>query len=235
MNKKIQLFLLPFAGGDAYSFKNLTDELDSRIDAITVEYAGHGTRRKEKFIVDYQEFLEDVLSNINEQRVAGAGYAVLGYSMGSAITFDLLTKKLLDGNPLHAFLCARGCPKYKSPTQSYYALSEDEFISKVMQLGGMEERLLTDKRFSNIYLRPLRADYNVWSQYKYDESDENLSCNLSVFYSSKDETCINPFGWAELTSGNVDFYEMGENHFFILQHYKEMAEIISKVLIEDEV
>lgn len=43
-NKQIQLFLVPFAGGNLYSFKNLDKHLDSRIDVVPIEYAGRGRR-----------------------------------------------------------------------------------------------------------------------------------------------------------------------------------------------
>ena len=90
--KKIQLFLLPFAGGNSASFKRLTDLLDSHIEVISVEYAGRLSRYKEDYITDYEKFLEDVASYIHGRR-SDLPIAVLGYSLGSVLAFDLITKR----------------------------------------------------------------------------------------------------------------------------------------------
>lgn len=232
MSKKIQLFLLPFAGGNANSFRNLIDELDENIEAIPVEYSGRGERRRNGFLINYEDFLNDVVLFINKHRNEDLPYAVLGYSLGSAIAFDILSKEMIKGGkPVHAIFCARGNLKAEKTSQSYYHLSEEEFIKRIFELGGMDERLLSDKRFLDIYLKPIRADYKIWSQYKHNETDKNLECDLTVFYSEKDITCVDPLGWKELTSGHVDFFEMGDNHFFILDFYKEMADEINKMLL----
>lgn len=232
MSKQIQLFLLPFAGGNANSFRNLIDELDENIEAIPVEYSGRGERHRDGFLANYTDFFDDVVLYINRHRNEKLPYAVLGYSLGSALAFDILSKdKVKGGSPVHAIFCARGNLKTENKSQDYYYLAEEEFVERIIELGGMDERILSNKRFLDIYLRPIRADYKIWSQYKYNEADRNLECDLTVFYSDKDITCVNPLGWTELTSGHVDFFEMGENHFFILDYYKEMADEINKVLL----
>ena len=78
---RMQLFLLPFAGGNSGSFKHMTELLDERIEAVSVEYAGRLGRHKEGYITDYGEFLEDTASYICGRR-SGLPIAVLGYSLG---------------------------------------------------------------------------------------------------------------------------------------------------------
>lgn len=59
-SKKIQLFLLTFAGGNSGSFNELIGLLDNHIEAACVEYSGRLSRHKEVFITEYEDFLNDI-------------------------------------------------------------------------------------------------------------------------------------------------------------------------------
>lgn len=228
-NKKIQLFLLPFAGGNSGSFKHMTELLDEHIEAVSVEYAGRLGRHKEGYITDYGGFLEDTASYICGRR-SGLPIAVLGYSLGSVLAFDLITKGKIGGDLKHCFICARGDLRDESVSQRYHELSDDEFVKRMIELGGFDRRILGNQRFLKIYMEPVRRDYMVWSQYKYRESGKKIPCDTTVMYSPKDPLAVNAYGWRDLTEGNVDFYELGDNHFFIHQYYREMAEIVNRHL-----
>lgn len=55
-NEMIQLFMLPYAGGDHASFNKILPYLNKNIEPVTIEYSGRGNRRKETFIKEYQKF-----------------------------------------------------------------------------------------------------------------------------------------------------------------------------------
>jgi medium-chain acyl-[acyl-carrier-protein] hydrolase len=230
MGKAIQLFLFPFAGGSSNSFKNFIGELDDSIEPVTVEYAGRGHRNKEPFIVDYKEFLEDVGRFVNDVRKKDLQFATLGYSLGSAISFDLITRGIIE-RPKHIVMCARGDLSKDSPSKRFASLDEESFVEKITSLGGIDSRILENKRFRDIYFRPLRADYKIWGSYEYN--NRMLDSDVTVFYSSKDDTCNDVKGWNNLTTGLVDYHELGDNHFFINEYYKVMAKIINAKLLGD--
>lgn len=200
--------------------------MDDRIEIISIEYAGRMSRRKENFITGYEEFLEDTANYINDKR-NGLPISLLGYSLGSVLVFDLIIKKKIRGDLKHCFLCARGDLRDKSISQKYHELPDDEFLRKLVNLGGFDQRILENQRFLEIYMEPVRRDYMVWSQYKYREDGNKLPCDTTVIYSSKDPLSANVYGWRDLTEGNIDFYELGDNHFFINQYYREMAELVN--------
>lgn len=231
-DKKIQLFLLPFAGGNSLSFHHLTELLDDGIEAVCVEYAGRVSRRREAYITEYKKFLKDAAEYINVRR-RELPFAVLGYSLGSVLAFELIVKEMLEGKPEHCFLCARGDLKNAGISQRYHELSDEEFTQRVVSLGGMDERILKDKRFLDIYMEPVRMDYKVWSQYRYIESGCRIPCDTTVMYSPEDPLSAGAGEWRKLVSGSIDFYELGKNHFFLNQHYKEMADIINSHLLKD--
>jgi len=222
--KRIQLFLLPFAGGSSVSFNKLFPLLDTRIEPITIEYAGRATRRKEPFIMNYYDFISDVAEHINEYR-SNLPYSVLGYSLGSAVVYDLLSRRMIKGFPTHAFICARGSLLNNLSSQSFVGLPDNDFIFMMSKLGGIDERILKNKRFLDIYLRPIRADYIIWGQYKYQQG--SIPCSATAIYSPEDEAAKGVKDWSKIVDGTVDYYEMGENHFFLNNHWRDVAEIIN--------
>lgn len=224
--KRMQLFLLPFAGGNSASFHCLTELLDECIDVVCVEYAGRLSRRKEAYITEYKDFLKDTADYINAKR-NGSPFSILGYSLGSVLAFDLVTKKMIYGEPEHCFICARGDLRNKGISQTYHELTDDEFVQKMICLGGFDQRILDNKRFLDIYMEPVRRDYEVWCKYKYIEHNSKILCNTTVIYCAEDPMCADIYGWKDLIKGNVEFYEFGHDHFFINQYYKEIAEIIN--------
>jgi surfactin synthase thioesterase subunit len=227
----IQLFLLPFAGGNSRSFDQVVERLDKRIDAITVEYAGRASRRKDEYITEYSPFLEDVASYIRERR-DNRPWALLGYSLGSVFAYDISSRIMMDDNPFHVFVCARGDLKERYISQGYAGLEYDEFLEKMRALGGIDERLLKNRRFLEIFMEPTRKDYFVWADYEYVERGNRIPCDTTVIFSKKDPLSVGAEKWAQYCSGKVDFYEMGENHFFIKDCYAEIAKIINDKVSE---
>lgn len=224
--KIIQLFVLPFAGGNSASFNNLKPLLDKRIKMVVVEYPGRMTRRREEFIIDYGKFLEDVALQIEKNRDNNDSFAILGYSLGSVLAFDLLRKQMVKGKPTHFFACARGSLARACQSQCFASLPEDDFYRRMYGLGGINEKIMQNKRFKEIYLKPMRADYDVWASYRFQKAI--IDCNISVVYSPHDILCSHIEDWRDISSGKVDFFALGKNHFFINSHWEDVAKIINQ-------
>ncbi|MCH1982915.1 thioesterase domain-containing protein [Ruminococcus sp. OA3] len=227
-SKRIQLFLLPFAGGNSTSFRKLEKRLSPSIEFHTIEYAGRGTRKGENFITDYNEFLEDVSDVINEQRNQDVNYALFGYSLGSAVMYDLLSQKKISGFPTHAFACARGSLFRYTESQEFRELSDEQFADRMKELGGIDERIYSNKRFLSIFLREVRADYIIWGEYKYVEG--KIPCDTTIIYSPQDKLSAGVEDWKCIVNGNVDYFELGSTHFFINDHWQEVADIVNSCI-----
>lgn len=227
--KKLQLFFLPFAGGNSSSFNKLIQNLDQSIETITVEYAGHSTRRAEPYIEDYDFFLQDIANYIKERRNIELPCAFCGYSIGSALLYDLLQHNLVDTNPEFLIFSAREYVGWWKNREHRVVTDEKEFLLRIENFGGFDKRILENKRFRDIYLAPVKADYKIWCQYKFMELKEKLKCDILVFFSSEDTPEEKVLDWKKITEGNTFFHEFGNNHFFINEYYKEMAEQINKL------
>lgn len=87
--KDIQLFCIPYAGGNASFFNNLKKYLEDFVEVYNLEYSGHGIRRREAFYHDFEELLIEVKEQIETHRKKDVPYAILGYSMGSLAAYEL--------------------------------------------------------------------------------------------------------------------------------------------------
>lgn len=199
--------------------------LDKRIEAVTVEYPGRVSREDDLFIDVYDDFLTDVVTFIEKRRNSLLPYAVLGYSFGSVLAFDICSKQLVDGKLLYAFFCAEGSLLKDNPARRLGELSHEEFSDKVIQLGGMDEKMLNNSPVLDKYLLRIKHDYNILAQFRY--SNQIVPCNATIMYSPQDLTCINMEDWAEIVSGRTEFYSIGDNHFFINQNFRDVAKIIN--------
>ncbi len=226
MDNCIQLLILPFAGGNSASFNDVSHCLRTNIIPVTVEYSGRLSRSKDRYITKYDEFLDDVVSYVRERR-DGKPWALLGYSLGSVLAFDIAGGELIDDMLEHVFICARGDLKNRYISQRYAGLNDEDFARKIVGLGGFDERLMANKRFLDIYMKPVRSDYQVWGDYNFVDDGRKISCDTTVIYCEKDPLCSNVRAWDDFCAGKTDYYEMGENHFFVREHYAEMADIIN--------
>ena len=56
----MRLFCFTFAGGSKSFFDQLEGWIDASIELVKLEYAGHGTRHRERFYKDFFELAEDM-------------------------------------------------------------------------------------------------------------------------------------------------------------------------------
>lgn len=230
-NKQVQLFILPYAGGSIASFKRLSDLVDGTVEVITVEYPGRGTRAKEMFANSIWELLDDAIKYCNMQRDESVPYAVMGYSMGSIIAYEMLARKSIPGVLKHLFISAEVSPKERAlELRQVDNPTEERVLKRIRKLGGFDERLLMNSRFKNIYVKPMLSDYRLFFEYRFSGYTEKIQADTTFFYCEEDTPYTEIMKWNELVEGTADFHEFGDNHFFINQHYEEMAQIINKNL-----
>lgn len=233
-NKKMQLFILPYAGGSIAAFKRLTDLIDNRIDVVTVEYAGRGTRAKDAIASSIWELLDDAIAYCRERRNPDVPYSVMGYSMGSVLAYEMVARKALEGELRHLFISAEVSPKDRSlELRKVKDPTEERILERARSLGGLDERMLQNQRFADIYIKPMLSDYRLFFEYRFGNYNEKINVDTTFFYCEKDTALTDVEKWNELIDGQFDFHELGENHFFINHHYEEMARVINDTLCRE--
>ena len=157
-NKELQLFVFPYAGGSIAAFRKLTDLINDRV--VTVEYAGRGTRAHETLSDSFESQLEDAIEYCRKRRDDNVPYALMGYSMGSVIAYEVAARHSLPGKLVHLFVAAEVSPKDRAlELRRVSNPTDDRILQRAKQLGGIDDRMLGNKRFEEIFIRPMLSDY----------------------------------------------------------------------------
>lgn len=225
----MQLFCFPYAGGTAEFFSQLTPYLPASIGLVKLEYAGHGTRRREPAYADFSQLADDLYGEVKRLYRPGERYALLGYSMGSVAAAEVLSRILRAEelpSPARVFLAAHG-PSVKGELRNFRGNEADEWVKRrTIALGGVPETLLENRTFWRVYLPLYRADYTLITNY--DFRGLTLACEIPLtgLYGSQDILSEEMGAWRRYFQGECELVEFEGNHFFITEHRQKVAELI---------
>lgn len=228
----MQLFCFTFAGGTAAFFNQLEETCASQIEFVKLEYPGHGSRHKEKLCDTFQELSVDLYGQIREN-YSGGEYALMGYSMGSIAVLETLRYLMRIEElpcPRHVFLAAHE-PKVVVDLDKCSSEEIEEYVkNRTILFGGVPDQLLNNKSFWRMYLPLYKADYLMISRYHFEDLMFTSDIPVTVFYSEQDTPRAEIERWRRYFTGSCEFVEYTGTHFFINEHYREMAMLIKERL-----
>lgn len=231
----MRLFCFTYAGGAAAFFDLLKPYLDPSIELNGMEYAGHGKRMKENFYQNFRELVDDLYPRMRDiLRGQDEPYALMGYSMGSISTVEVLKKILSEGEmpaPIHVFLAAHE-PHTKGELRGFNSGELDDMVrERTVRFGGLPDSLIHNRSFWRLYLPVYRADYSMIGRYDFDGLGLRTEIPATVFYSEEDTPLMEMEQWKRYFIRDCGFIRFDGNHFFMQQYYREMAAAISERLL----
>ena len=121
----MQLFLLPFAGGNCYSYDFLIKKIDKkRLESFTLELPGRGKRIDEAFIVHLKEAIDDYLLQVKSLRDKKP-YIIYGHSMGAILAYHVSHKmEVSSDGPTALIVSGSSGPEIECNTLSKPKISE---------------------------------------------------------------------------------------------------------------
>lgn len=225
----MQLFCFPCAGGTADFFSQLEPWFPPSIELVKLEYAGHGTRRREPIASDFSRLAEDMYAAVKRLHRPGEDYALFGYSMGSVAAAEVLSRILRKAElppPVRMFLAAHG-PSVKGELRGFQGDEADEWVKRrTVSLGGVPEKLVENRTFWRVYLPLYRADYTLITNYDFDKLTLACEIPLTALYGNQDILTEEIKNWKRYFQGECEFVEFEGNHFFVTEHCQELAELI---------
>ncbi|MCI9435813.1 MAG: thioesterase [Lachnospiraceae bacterium] len=228
----MQLFCFTYAGGTAAFFNQLEAACAGKIDFVKLEYPGHGLRRKENLCDAFQDLVADSYVQLRENYLGG-DYALLGYSMGSIAALESLRYLMGKGElpcPRYVFMAAHE-PRMMLSLNECSSENMDEYVkNRTILFGGVPEQLLDNECFWRIYLPLYKADYLMMSRYDFDKLAFSTEIPAMFFYSEQDTPRAAMEPWKKYFTGSCEFVAYSGNHFFIREHYREMAALIRERL-----
>lgn len=228
------LFCLPFAGGNKYSYQKFL-QIPSGLNIIPLDYPGRGTRARLPLLFRVDDLVEDLYQQIIiDIRRTRFDYAIFGHSMGALMAY-LLAKKLVangDHLPTNLFLsgaaapsatCRKNVRRHLLPTQA--------FKDELKKFGGFHDELLVNEEMFN-YIEPiLRADFRACETYSHVEYPP-LDIPFTVITGTEEEFKPPDIQTWQLESRvEVDFRQIPGNHFFILKSPRSILDIIEEKLL----
>lgn len=221
---KVSLFCLPYAGGHAAVFAELGPHLrGARLRGV--DLPGHGRRVSERPLASLEAMADDVLAQIGPE--LDAPFAFYGHSLGATLAF-LMTRRLCRAArpPLALFVSGRQAPSVPdSPMR--HRLPGPEFLRMIESLGGCPPEVLRNRELMEFFEPVLRADFQAAETWPYAEAPP-FSVPITVLRGASDGV-DEPRArlWQRETTFPLELISMTGGHFFIVNHWPEIGEIIS--------
>ncbi|MEJ7738039.1 MAG: thioesterase domain-containing protein [Chitinophagaceae bacterium] len=230
--KAMNLFCLPFAGGNKYSYREYVEKASSYLNIIPLDYPGRGARTKEPLIENIDTLVEDVYKQISN-KVGQTEYAIYGHSLGGLAAY-LLTRKLIENNhkaPLHLFITGTTGPSaFSRCEKKRHLLPKKEFLEELKILDGIPDEILQNEELLDYFEPIIRSDFKVSETYLYEDYVP-LNIPITIITGTEEDMEIADIRlWQKETTCVIDFRQLPGNHFFIIKQSGKIVEIISKKL-----
>lgn len=226
--QKVQLICVGYAGSIAANFNLLAPYLGDDVVFSVVEYRGRGNRSKECQYKDNDEMAEDVAKQIGAIRKQDLPYALLGYSMGAQVVYEVFAQGLLQDFPICTFLAAHEPPDVDCFGKGINLENDTAFLEHIKVYGGMDERLLQDSRFASIFIARMREDFRLLKSYRFSGIYHYIPSKVVVMYCETDTPYEVMKGWQRFSAGTIMFRQMGHSHFFFRTDTEEFCRVIEE-------
>jgi external thioesterase TEII len=220
--KRVQLFLLHFAGGNCYSFQFLQPYL-KEYEFIALELPGRGRRIREPLLTDFDEAAEDLFHQV-KRRINGP-CIIYGHSMGAIL--GLKTAHMLECiNKPPTCLVVSGNPGPGiSDDIQRHLLEKEAFIAELKTLGGIPPAFFENKELLDFFEPILRADFEVNEKKDFAHLPPVKNAIHAIMGSKEPKVeCID--NWQQYTLATFTAEVLAGDHFFIHQHAEKLAAII---------
>ncbi|MBO9586223.1 MAG: thioesterase [Flavobacterium sp.] len=223
--KKIQLFLIPFAGGNCYSFNFLMPYLKD-FDVVTLELPGRGKRIKESLLTEFDQAAEDIFQQIIARQTASF-YIIYGHSLGTGIGLRV-ANMLQKINRAPAYLVFTGNPGPGiKENRKLYLYEKFEFMDEIKKLGGLPDELRSNLEFMDFIEPVFRADFELAERNKL-VNERAVNVPIYSVMGDLEKTSVDIANWKRFTNASFHSEILTGDHFFIYNHPERIANILQQ-------
>jgi|SRR5579872_1779211 len=221
------IFLLPYGGGGASSYRSYANRFPSDIGHIVpVEIPGRGRRSHEEFAKSIQECAALALQEID---MLSEGYILHGHCMGALLAFEAIKWIEANGRPLPIFLLASGrnAPGHVNDWLRRVPEMDDRGLFKELQgFGGIPKGL--SFAMAQRFLTVLRNDQAMIRDY--EPCETRISVPILAL-ASRDDKMTHTVGladWENYTSKFLSIQWLDGQHYSILDQPDRVALHVEK-------
>lgn len=231
--RKCKLFCLPYAGGSSSIYYKWEKYLSDKIVLEPLEFPGHGEKIEQECLRSIEDIAEVLFKEISCENQLADDYAFFGHSMGTMVITELMKLIKLHGlnEPVHIFMSGR-FPPHMLEKEEIHILPDDQFLEKIVEMGGIPQTIAQQKEILEFFLEPLKADYESVEKYRYNRIGK-WSCPISVLLGELDQE-VNDYDymqWKDYSAVDCKFYKFNAGHFFINEFTCEIVKLIEQILL----
>lgn len=220
-----QLFLIPFAGGNCYSYQFLKNYLPD-YECITLELPGRGRRMDAPFIKDFDTACADIFSQL-KKNISSNRFLIYGHSMGAMITLKV-TALLESINIKPDRIIVTGSPGPGVYNERLmYQMEDIEFKRQLKLIGGISDEILQNSQLFDYYAPILRADFEVLEKNIEMTFFPPVTVPVYAVMGFDEDHSTEITNWAKFTKNTFSSKVLSGNHFFIHENAAEIARIIN--------
>jgi surfactin synthase thioesterase subunit len=225
----LRLYCLPHAGGSASTFRSWIGRLPG-VSVLPVQYPGRETRLSEPPHHRVPELAAELAAALLAD-TQDTPYAVYGHSFGALTAFELLyVIRAVGGTmPVHLVVSGFSAPQAEDFTDD--AVTDEEIIALLRDLGGTPEQYLTDPRALKMIMPPLRADLTAKISYRYLPRPSLEVPILAIAGTADRQAKLDSMrGWAAQTTAGFRLHPLTGGHFAALEQSDETLRAIGDAL-----
>lgn len=219
----VTLYILPHAGGAAYSYASLVRALSPSIEVCCLDFPGHGRRVREPALSDMHSLTEDILRHIQPR--PHQPWALFGHSMGALLAHAICHARVQRGAslPLRLFVSGTAAPRARKPLH-IANLPRQAFWERVADYGGTPAEILQCPELMEYFEDNLRRDFLIVDQYR--PKLERLPVPITLYYARDDLSVQEVESWQQETSREFQVVDFNGGHFFLFEHLAELSRSI---------
>ena len=225
---KQQLFLLHFAGGNAYSYNFIRKYLENNFEFHPLELPGRGKRISEALLYNKKDAIEDYVTQITKLR-NDQSYLIYGHSMGA--TLGLSVTKMMEeisDAPEKLIVSGNAGPGISTRDYKRYLLDDKAFKEELRRLGGVPNEVLENEELFNFFNTSIRADFEILEKDMYSEKDVVLKTPIYAIMGDEEEMAADINNWSKFTANDFNSNIWSGNHFFIHKYPYKLSQLITK-------
>lgn len=229
----LRLYLLPYAGGGAGIWTEMRKALPPEIEAMPLQPPGREVRASEPPLTAITDMAADIRRQMDTP-TPEQPYALMGYSMGALIAFELARLLRREGAcPPRALIpCAHVAPHLKSDRPRIWDQPDAVFRREVKALGGTPDEVWEHPELVEFLMPLLRADFTACDTYACAD-DAPLDTPLLVI-GGHDDTNVGRdalLAWSRHSTRPLAQRSVPGGHFFLTERPALLARIVTDCLV----
>jgi surfactin synthase thioesterase subunit len=229
---RLRLFCLPYAGAGASMFASWPEGLPAGVELNAMQLPGRENRLREEPFTSVQHLLLELAEAIRPS--LDLPFAILGYSFGALLAFELTRFLRQNGDPLpqHLFVLGRRAPHLSSELPPVHGRADAELVEWMRGLGGTPALILDHPELLPIFLPILRADLTLHETYVY-RAEAPLDMPIAAFGGLRDSQVSREelAAWREQSNGRFTLRLYPGGHFFLKSYQTMVLRDISALLL----